>query len=253
MILERLVSETISGDAVRILIGAHWTAAVFDTEFGMRCGLASTIVEGHNHEHHPDILSAGKLENLISNELLSMCFSESMIGRSVGVACLNALLPPIEEGYFEDNAEGVLSELAQGKRVVLVGHFPFVKRLQNLAKELHVLEQNPSPGDLPADAAAEVIPNSEVIAITGMTLVNHTLEKLLPYCPKDSVVILLGPSTPLTKSLFNFNVDIVSGSIVRNIDSVLLVISQGGNFRQVSKAGVRLVNVVRPGYQLKLH
>jgi uncharacterized protein (DUF4213/DUF364 family) len=83
----------------------------------------------------------------------------------------------------------------------------------------------------------------DVVAITGMTLLNQTLEGLLKLCSPKAYVILLGPSTPLSPVLFNYGVDIISGSIVEKIDPVLQVISQGGNFRQVHRAGVKLVNI----------
>jgi uncharacterized protein (DUF4213/DUF364 family) len=38
-----------------------------------------------------------------------------------------------------------------------------------------ILEQRPGLDDLPAEAAAEVIPQADVVAITGTSLINHTL------------------------------------------------------------------------------
>jgi hypothetical protein len=76
-----------------------------------------------------------------------------------------------------------------------------------------------------------------------MTLINHTLEGLLALCPPEAFVIVLGPSTPLTPLLFDHGVDILSGAVVTAIEPVLRIVSQGGNFRQVHRAGIRLVNM----------
>jgi uncharacterized protein (DUF4213/DUF364 family) len=55
--------------------------------------------------------------------------------------------------------------------------------------------------------------------------------------------LVLGPSTPLSPILFDYGVDILSGSVVENLDAVLQAVSQGANFRQVHQQGVRLVTM----------
>jgi hypothetical protein len=128
----------------------------------------------------------------------------------------------------------------------MVGHFPFVPRLRSRVGELRVLDQQPQAGDLPAEAANDVLPEAQVVVITGMTIVNHTLEGLLKLCSPEAFVIVMGPSTPLSPLLFDFGVSIISGSVVTEIEPVLRTISQAGDFRQVHRAGVRLVNMFNP-------
>jgi hypothetical protein len=126
-----------------------------------------------------------------------------------------------------------------------VGRFPFIPRLRDRVGELTVLELNPNPWELPKTAAQDVIPAADVVAITGMTLINHSLENLLKLCSPQARVILLGPSTPLSPVLFDYGVDLLCGSIVADIEPVLKAVSQGANFRQVHRAGVRLISVAR--------
>ncbi|MFN2149618.1 MAG: Rossmann-like domain-containing protein, partial [Anaerolineales bacterium] len=114
---------------------------------------------------------------------------------------------------------------------------------------LSVLSSNPRPGDLPASAAPQVIPSADLVAITGMTLINHTLESLLELCSRQALVMILGPSTPLSPVLFDHGVDLLSGSLVTDRNAVMQVAGQGGNFRQIHRAGVRLVTVERPGWR----
>jgi hypothetical protein len=83
----------------------------------------------------------------------------------------------------------------------------------------------------------------DVVAITGMTLINHTLERMLSLCPPEAFVLVLGPSTPLSPVLFTWGVNSLSGSVVMDVDDVVLAVSQGANFRQVHRAGVKLVTV----------
>jgi hypothetical protein len=81
-----------------------------------------------------------------------------------------------------------------------------------------------------------------------MAMTNRTLERLLDYCPPEALVILLGPSTPLSPVLFDFGVDLLSGAVVTNIEAVLQAVSQGANFRQVHKAGAKLVTISREDF-----
>jgi uncharacterized protein (DUF4213/DUF364 family) len=156
------------------------------------------------------------------------------------------LLPQHPETWVDLNAEEVIAEHGADKRVALIGHFPFVDRLRPRVGELTVLELNPRPGDLPDSAAKEVIPTADVVAITSMTLLNHTLDGLLELCSPQAYVIMLGPTTPLSPVLFNYGISLLCGSVVTAIDPVLRAVRQGGNFRQIHRAGVRLVSVANP-------
>ena len=164
---------------------------------------------------------------------------------SIGLATINALLPRQPEMWQDLNAEEMIATLGEGKTVALIGHFPFVPRLQSRVGKLFVLELHPGGEDLPAESAPQVLPQADVVAITSMTLANHTLEKLLEYCPPHADVILLGPSTPLSPILHQYQIDILCGSIVTAVDPVLSAVGQGANFRQVHRAGVRLVTMKR--------
>ena len=132
----------------------------------------------------------------------------------------------------------------------MIGSFPFVPRLRPRVGELLVLEQNPGSDELPASDAPEVLPRADVVAITGMTFVNHTLEDLLALCAPGATVLVMGATTPLSPVLFDHGVDILSGSLVTEIEPVLHAVQQGATFRQIHKAGVQLVTLQRPAAQI---
>jgi hypothetical protein len=108
---------------------------------------------------------------------------------------------------------------------------------------LWVIEQHPSEGDYPAESAADLIPQAGVIAITSSTLINHTLDGLLALCHPDALVMMLGPSTPLSPLLFDRGISILSGSRVMDDAAVLRTVGQGATFQQVE--GVRLLTYGR--------
>jgi uncharacterized protein (DUF4213/DUF364 family) len=240
------ILETLpDGEVEEVHIGLHWTAAVVNVNGEQRCGLASTLSGGHNHHKEADVPQAGELETCSGRELANLALGDAPTQASVGLATLNALLPRRPRTWVDANAEEMITLHGEGKRVVMVGHFPFTPRLRTKVKELLILEQNPGEGDLPAEAAAEVLPTADVAAITGMTVSNHTLEGLLALCPPEAFVIVMGPSTPLSPVLFDYGIDVISGAVVIDTQPVLKVVSQGGNFRQVHRAGVRLVNILK--------
>ncbi|HSN73500.1 MAG TPA: DUF364 domain-containing protein [Anaerolineae bacterium] len=233
-------------DNSRILdvrIGAAWTAVVAEVAGARRCGLAATLSRlGHDG---PSVRDAGHLHELSSRELCELARSSSQAEVSVGMAAINALLPRDPSTWVDINASELLAERGADKAVALVGHFPFVDWLRARVKTLWVLEQEPQAGDLPASAAAEVIPQADFVALTSMTLLNHTFDSLMALRRPDAPVMLLGPSTPLAPLLFDRGVQLLSGAVVEEIDAVLHGVSQGAGFRQLHRLGVRLVTMAR--------
>jgi len=215
-----------------------------EVEGEIRCGLASTQTGDQPHGR-PNVSQAGELETLSGLGLATLVKSDLASLVSVGMATINALLPQNPGVWVDLNAEKVIASQGRGKSVVLVGHFPFVDRLRQEVGQLSVLELNPRPGDLPASSASEIIPKAEVVALTGNTLLNHTFAGLLELCAPGALIILLGPSVPLSPVLFDHGVDILSGSVVTSVEPVLAAVRQGANFRQVHRAGVRLVTIQR--------
>ena len=227
-----------------IQIGINWTAVVVEKDGLHQCGLASTVSSDHDHGSEPTIPDPGHLDKNSALELTSWINSGIPLRRSIGCAAINALLPLESSKWVDQNAETAIQTHGRGKKVVLIGHFPFVEKLKNELGELTVLDLNPSGEDLPASAAPEVLPEADLVAITGMTFINHTLPELLDLCKPEAFILMLGPSTPLSPILYDFGVNLLAGAVVENIPAVLAAISQGANFRQVHKAGVRLVTQV---------
>lgn len=206
-------------------------------------GLASARTAQHHHSAEPDVPQAGQLHTLSALKLAHLACSEQPPQTSIGVAAMNALLPPQPERWREVNAEEVIVTHGTGKTVVLIGSFPFVPRLHSRVDRLFVLELQPRDNELPAEAAPDIVPQADGIAITSMTLINHSLENLLKLRSPQATVLLLGPSTLLSPKLFEYGIEILSGSVVTDIDPVLNAIKQGANSRQVHRAGVRLVTM----------
>lgn len=244
--LEKLLASLADGAVRQVCVGAFWTAVVIEQEGQRRCGLAASLRPDGQHGSGPAVHDAGSLSERSAFQLAWLCLSPRPMEVAIGMAAINALLPRRAELWADVNAEQLLAERGAGKNVALVGHFPFVARLREQVGTLWVLEQAPHEGDLPASAAAEVIPQAHVLAITGTALMNRTFDALMALRRPDALVLLLGPSTPLSPILFEHGVDMLSGSVVEDIEAVLRAVGQGANFRQVHRHGVRLVTLHNP-------
>ncbi len=254
-ILDDLLTTLPDAPVQTVRIGTHWTAVVVERQGRRRCGLASSLEGKDCHQDNvgPAVPQAGRLHLQSSRALAELVHSASPPEVSVGMATINALLsldsassPQAQEKAWVDlNAGEVIATRGAGKHVALVGHFPFIPQVRERVGRLSVLELRPHDQDLPASAASEVIPQADVVALTSMTLLNRTFDGLMALCRPDALVLLLGPTTPLSPLLFDHGVHILSGSVVEDIDAVLQSVGQGASFRQIHRAGVRLVTMKR--------
>jgi uncharacterized protein (DUF4213/DUF364 family) len=238
-ILEELVGSLAANAPVReVRVGRFWTAV-----WGRGCGLASTTGPGQ-HEHGANFVrDAGELVEKSTLELARLAFSESPLEAGIGLAAINSLLAVDESRCVELNAGELLIERGRDKKVALIGHFPFVPALRDAAARLWVLELHPRPGDAFADEAGAIVPQADIVAITGSAFINHSLEGLLGLCQPDSFVVVLGPTTPLSPILFDYGADVISGTRVLDPELVLCCAGEGATFRQIR--GVRLLTMER--------
>jgi uncharacterized protein (DUF4213/DUF364 family) len=230
-----LGSLTDDAPVQQILVGAFWTAVVLDTD-PPRCGLASTL-RAESGGPWPAVREPGRLGQRSGRELANLLRSERILEASIGMAAYNALLQVDRSVLTEANAEEYILARGAGKRVAIVGHFPFIDRVRQAAAECWVLELRPRPGDLPADQADVVLPQADVVALTGTSLLNHTFDDLRALCRSDAFVLLLGPSVPMVPLLFDRGMDALSGTVVDDPARVLLSVGQGASFRQIKRAG----------------
>lgn len=231
---------TIIGDSpvYDIRVGPFVTAVL-----SRNAGLAATVIPAHVPHGTPAMPGAGALPRSSARYLAELARTENSLQRSVGVATLNSMLTIDDRRCVEINAGDLLIDKGKDKRVALIGHFPFASRLRQTARHLDVLELHPDSEDVAAEMAPELVPQADIVAITGSALVNGTIESLLALCRPTSTVMVLGPSTPLSPVWFEHGVHIVSGAQVVQADAALRSVSEGAIFRQVR--GVRLLTLMR--------
>jgi uncharacterized protein (DUF4213/DUF364 family) len=229
--------EAPQADLLDVRIGPFWT--VVHTSIG--AGMASILrSESHLHGTQP-IADAGRLDERSPLELAALMASESVLEAAVGLAAANALLVSAVKGLTEEKAISILRERGAGKRVAMIGHFPFADELRESCGELMIFERGLGrrDGDLGDEAIDQLLPNADVVAVTATTLLNRTLPDVLASVRDDAFVMLLGPSTPLTPALHQFGFDVLCGTVIDDPVRVLRAVEQGAVTKQIT--GVRRV------------
>jgi len=243
-LLAQIADKAAAATPVDIRIGAHWTLVTLDVAGEICAGLSSTLGGGDDDHHHGGrmpVRDAGQLLSYTAAELVALAHSHSLPEASVGYATLNALLDVDESACVDVNAADVIAEYSAGKKAVIVGHFPFIPQIKNIAETLWVLELRPREGDLPAEAAPAILPQADVVALTGTSLLNHTFEDLVKLCRPDAFVVVLGATSPLSPVLFDYGVDAISGTVIVDSEAAALAVSQGATFKQIP--GKRLLTM----------
>ena len=161
------------------MAGLVWTLV----EAGGHGGLALTLQDGVF-----DSVLPGHLEGAEARWLAGHITSWNMFDASLALATLNAWYnrrEPLEEllGRTLSSERGArlferLSVQFEGKAVAVVGHFPHLEPLRERCK-LTVLERRPLGGDLPDQAAEYTLSRQDCVCITGSTVTNKTLPRLL--------------------------------------------------------------------------
>ncbi len=247
-IYKRLVEGVPEGIAVKdVLVGNHWS--IVEAESG--CGMAMNVSGGRGtYGLYPNAL------HMELRDLAAQCASWNFLEASVGVAALNAWYSTpehaaavgmkIEEKGSNDGFE-LYRRLCAGKKVTVVGHFPLIERLAPEC-ELTILERNPSGDDVPDPGCEYIIPHQDFTFITGITLTNKTLPRLLQLSKQGSgSCILVGPSVVPAPVLYEYGVDCMAGSVISDPERAKAAVMHAAT-SGIFKHGVQKMRVERPGW-----
>jgi len=217
MNLEEKLLASVSGEefsAKGAWIGLTWTA--IESKY---VGLSHTYKTSEVIE----IDNAGELTSCKISDLAKRILSWKPLEASIGVAALNSLIEPRGE---KGNIKDFIREKSRGRIVAFIGRFPFYEEISALAKKSYLIEIDASGSELPSFACEDILPKSDVTVITGTSLINHSLQRLLEL-GHNGINIVLGPTTPLSPILFDFGADVLAGIRVTNKQELVKSITQG--------------------------
>lgn len=238
-ILDDLISTLNTETSVRDIRQGFFHTAVLTRN----CGLAASLPRDVLYQEQPSVKEAGTLRKKTARELATMAYSATILEAAIGMATINSLLEVDISACAKLNARELIVNKGRDRKVAIVGHFPFVSKLREMTKELWVIEKNPKQGDITEDSVEKFIPQAEVVAITGTALTNHTIEKLLKLCNPGAYVLLLGDTAPLSRVLFDYRIDAISGTVVIDPESALRCVSEGATYRQIT--GVQQLTMMK--------
>lgn len=240
-ILKKIVNQVEQGKIKKVYVGLFTTVVI-----SRHVGLSSTLRTACGEKGHLPLRNSGNLEGMDIKELAEYVFSNNILEASIGMAAINSGLPLIEDRCEEINAFESILQYGKNKTVAVIGHFPFVHQIEKEVKQLLVFEEYLRPGDIPSARIPNMLPEADVVAISGTTLINHTFFDIIKFCKPTAYKIILGPSTPLTPVLFDYGIDALSGTIVNDVKLLLKSLSQGATFKELK--GKKLVTIKKIDY-----
>jgi len=241
---ERLRGRLPGRTAAEVRVGLGYAAVKLDDG---RCGLAYSFREEAG-EGGCTMREAGTLAGRPASDLASWVKQPDAVAAAVGLATLNALVDPPEGATKADLLE--LIDIRNDDVVGMVGFFiPWVDTLRSRARALHIFERRLQyqPGVLPDWAAGMILPECDVVIISGTTVVNRTLDALLPCCKKARQIAIAGPTTPLVPDVFRSRgVTLLGGVRVLDPDRALRIVGEGGGTRSFGKTVEKITVRLEP-------
>ncbi len=248
----RLIGETLGGElddlTVReVVSGVFFTGAVLSsghagTAFTPIGEMPEAVCCPRTASRMPQ---AGKLAGMDACEFLPWAHEGNVLKAAIGVAVLNALSHYLwdrrgVQGYRIIPGADAVEGLTFGPEdnVVLVGALvPYIRMLREKDCAFSILERTPETlkGDelnyyVPPERASEALSRTTAVIATGATLVNGSVDQLLEWTPRETKVIIVGPTASmLPDALFQRGVDVLGGVRVTDPGAVMQIISEGGS------------------------
>jgi uncharacterized protein (DUF4213/DUF364 family) len=191
------------------------------------------------------IFDPAKINGMKAVDVLAALSSDEPIKTAIAIATLNALSAICWERGLTDNyriqmntdAVDVVRMPAQSSVAVIGAFVPVLRKLKARGGRWWVIEQDPQTlkSDemdhfIPAERSDETIAAADVLIITGVTLVNNTLEPILKAARPDAEIAVVGPTASmLPEALFERGARVVGGVWVKKPDELLNVLAAGGS------------------------
>lgn len=204
--------------------GGCGLAYTFRNELGSCCGILGV---------------AGRLIGMSAEEIIPWLKERDRLKAAIGLATINSVINDGNKRWDTGNVLTAFS-LHESDTFGMVGAFhPILEKVKTMTENIYVFEQNVPQGSglYPAEAAPLYLPKCDVIVITATSIINHTIDEVIRYCKSAKEVCLVGPSTPLCPEILKkYNITLLAGSVVRNPELILQIVSQGGGTMSMKPA-----------------
>jgi uncharacterized protein len=240
--LQTRYSDQISNLKIEeVRMGAHLTAVrLSDNSYGV----ASTMSDNQDYCVKCNRDFGDFTPTKVAGQKVTFLFEttkKSNIIDTLRIAVLNAISSTIlSNGNYKivENADPIdLIDLNSKKTITIVGAFQsYIQKISAANNQLFVLELNKDAFIdehrryyVPADEYNRVLPESDIVIITGLTLVNNTIDGLLAAISPGTKVIVTGPSSSLVPDvLFQNKVSIIGATRILNPELLFPIVSEFG-------------------------
>lgn len=173
----------------------------------------------------------------------------NVLAVAMGMAVLNSVaeFDQLEQIDSSADADAVFSvDVRPSDTVGVIGYIgPVIAGLENRIKQIYVFErgENTPQGVYPESAEPKLLPECQIVFISGTSLINGTLESLLKYCTGTRDVVMVGSSTPMYPAAFSGSgVTVLSGTrwLTSNSKEILEGVSQGSGVKQLIRYGQKM-------------
>lgn len=165
----------------------------------------------------------------------------------VQLAVISAISSKYLEKYAYNYGDAIDFVDYTSKKIVLIGYFEsYASKFKNEDLEFKIIELYKN--ELPMSmykyyvswrSCYNILATSDIVIITGSTLLNDTLETAISLCKKDAKKILVGPSASFFPDLlFNNKIDIIGTISVQDPNYAYKIISEGGTPKHLFKLSV---------------
>jgi uncharacterized protein (DUF4213/DUF364 family) len=173
-----------------------------------------------------NLFESGKKSNLI--DTLKVAVLNAISTRLISGSCYRII----------ENSDPIdLIDLNSKKTITVVGGFQtYIRRISESNNKLYVLELNANALSdehkqyyVPSGDYEKVLPVSDIVIITGLTLVNNTIDGLLSSISPQARVIVTGPSSSILPDvLFANKVNIIGATRITDTDLLFSIVGEAG-------------------------
>ena len=230
--IERKAKELCEGKTIaRAVCGSGFTAVeLSDGAVGLSFRYPG--IEGAKY--------AGTMAGRPASDLVELVSSLSLQDSSLGIATVNALTAGGRENIPSGSMYDFI-DIKPSDTVGIIGNFgKMIDDIKQHSQRVLVFELYPEADMYPIWAEPLLLPECDVVIITGATLINKTTDHIIASSAKAREIVLIGPSVVHMPEVFRpHGVTVLAGAEVTEPEKALHMVSEGaqGNFliKQVTR------------------
>lgn len=128
----------------------------------------------------------------------------------------------------------------KGKRVAVLGHFPYLETFFEPICNLSIVEWEPTEqGEFPFSSCEYILPESDFVYISSRSLIDKTFPRLLELSKNAERVVLVGPATTMAPYLLTIGLHDLSGFVVKEPEKAIRI-ATGSENTKMSRSGQKV-------------